>query len=340
MRKWKFAGSIMLVFLLSGVCHASEKEYEIAITKGIYRIETGKYQEAIRNLRKALEIKPGDKNAMISLGMAYSRAGEYDNAKLVLQEALKIDPGNKRAEYELGVVLYKLGEVAHAESYFTGIWKSDADEPLKKAATSYLEIAASSRKAGKKPFSLGLLTGGQYDTNTILEPSNPSTDRGKEKDWRAIVALDADWTFLKSGSLTCDTRYLFYQSFHIHNTGYNLHQHNLSLSGRYDFTPDLNLGLTYGLSYSLAGGDLYSSINSIALDAEDAFYKSSTTGLHYGHEFKKYFDSNTFLSNSIRSGDNDAIGIFHKVGLNDKVSLTVDYTFDMDRTGAGYWDYN
>ncbi|HEY6010111.1 MAG TPA: tetratricopeptide repeat protein, partial [Nitrospirota bacterium] len=65
-----------------------ERDYEIALTKGQYAIELRDYATAIGHLKRALELKPNDQTARISLGIAYSRSGNDAAAQDVLQQVV------------------------------------------------------------------------------------------------------------------------------------------------------------------------------------------------------------------------------------------------------------
>ncbi|UCG79110.1 MAG: bacterial transcriptional activator domain-containing protein [Nitrospirota bacterium] len=330
----------VIFFLLAGQALALEKDYEIAITKGAYSIDKGEYEAAIEYLNAALNEKPGDLNATLSLGIAYSRLGDYEKAKDVLQKALSIDPYNERARYELGVVLFKMGERDSADDQFLALRDRSSDEDLRKGASTFIELSASSRQDDEKKYSLGIIIGGQFDTNTILEPSNPDIDRGTEEDWRAIAAVNAGWKVMRKDNMTLDAEYVFYQSLHGDNTDFDLQQHSASISGNYTTKNGMEIGLEYTAGYSLASGDEYSMVHGPSLELGRSFYEGSLTALSYAHEFRDYYDSSVFPTNSSRSGNYDAIGITHSVETKDTMIVSISYMFDIDAAKESYWESN
>ena len=91
-------GSIIIVVLAfsPAFCQEqTEKGYETAMTLGSFQIETGEYANAVESFKKALAVKPADKAALVSLGIAYSRSGDLSNARETLQRALAVDPADQ-----------------------------------------------------------------------------------------------------------------------------------------------------------------------------------------------------------------------------------------------------
>ena len=52
----------------------------------------GRYQEAIENLKKAIEIEPDNLFSRINLAVTYSLAGDEDKARSEVSEVLRINP--------------------------------------------------------------------------------------------------------------------------------------------------------------------------------------------------------------------------------------------------------
>jgi len=329
---------IVFLVLFSGLCAASEKEYEIALTKGIYAIETGDYREALEYLAVALDAKPGDRVALLASGIAHSRAGDLEEARDILEGVIEQDPANGRAWYELGIVLQKLGQRDAAVECFAEAGRTGSEESVRKAALSYIALAAGGREK-ERSYSLGLLLGMQYDTNTTVEPSNPALDRGDEEDFRTIILLDALWSPMRRGGMELETGYRYYRSFHSENSDFDLGQHTLYLKAGYGSGKAAGLDIQYRLAYTDAGGDLYASIHDIMLDAGVEYGEGMETGINYAHGFRKYFDSRPFRDNSLRSGGSDSVAVRQKAEIKGMASLALEYAYEWTSAEAGFWEY-
>ncbi len=338
--------AFLLLFAFTGISFALEKKgngknksYEIAITKGAYKVETRDYKDAINYLKTALALKPSDKNAALLLGISQSRAGQYQKARTTLLYALRLDSDDGRTMYELGVVFFNLGEIKEAKKYFEKTKDSNANDRIKTVAGEYLYRISSGQVLDEKPFSLNFLTALQYDSNVILEPTDPLVDAGNKKDWRAVFILDSRWTFLNTRKVIAEAGYMFYQSAHNNLDNFNVQQHNIMLSGKYNPTKNLQAELKYQLNYSAIGGDLYSSTNSIKQVVRLAHSPYLISELYYTYEFKKYFNSDTFFSNSLKTGTSNSAGITERVKLGDSSSISIGYRYDKDSADADFWKY-
>jgi len=333
---------LLLVFTIQSHAADTQKNYEIALTKGIYAIETGDFGSAVTELERALSIKPDDRDAQLALGVAHARSGDNVKAKEILAVAAEKHPEDARIKYELGVVLYRLGESEKAGEYFIEIGKeeSGAGEEMKEASQSYVEILASRQEPEEKTYALHLLGGFQYDSNVVLEATNPVRPADRKADWRTILSLDARWNFLNTRAFSGKAQYSLYQSIHNKLNDFNIHQHTVMLSGTWNISEMTHLLMRYKLAYSLAGGDEYSASNAITAAFRIVFTPKVITELEYSHQFNNYFNSDAFIANADRSGDRDIIGISQRVGLGESTGLALSYHYDMDRTDTAYWDYN
>ena len=56
----------------------------------------GKFDEALKDLNRAVELDPKDEAAYASRGMTYSQMGQWENAVADFNQALKLDPRRRR----------------------------------------------------------------------------------------------------------------------------------------------------------------------------------------------------------------------------------------------------
>jgi hypothetical protein len=334
-------GAILLLFSsLSYAQERREKDYELAMTLGVFQLETGEYQNAVENFKRALGLKPKDQPATMSLGVAYSRSGDYGRAREVLLKAQALDKLDARTRYELGVVLYKLGDLPGAKAQFASIDQGTADETLKDAAGEYLDIISPGTGGEKKKFSLDVLGGFQYDSNVILDPDNPVTPVGKKKsDSRFVATVNGKYRFYEAEKTAAEAGYSFYQSLHDTLHDFNVQQHGISASGNYKPSDSARYNLRYGFTYALVGNEKYSSAHRISPAAAYTFSPASVTEFFYAYEMKKFYESTLFAGNSDRNCSNNSVGVSHTVLLGKKSTVTVGYAWDRDSTTADIWSY-
>jgi len=350
----KSAFSVVCIVIISLLCSPpllstarayTEKEFEIAVTKGGYLIDSGNFDEAVSHLSLAREMKPSDPEAALLLGIAHSRSGRFADAKPALMDALRNEPDNPRINYELGLVMMQTGEIDEAMDQFTEVVDSKADENTRAAARKYLDTLKAQAVPGNKAYRLGVTIGGQYDSNVILEPDNPvSPSSGKKADWRAIVSANAGITLFDTGKFAADADYNFYRSTHKDVTKFDVQQHSLSLSGRYSPARDMRTELGYMLAYATVGGDEYSVTHTFRPVIAVAGASGTLTEFYFAQEFRNFINGADFETNSERTGTNAAFGLARTMKLGKNSGWGFGYKYE--RESANYvdgkepWDFN
>ncbi len=339
------AGSIVIIALACALSPAfgleqAEKDFETAMTQGLFKLETGEFPAAIESFKQALAIKPADKDALISLGIAYSRSGDLANARDTLNKALAVDPADSRARYELGVVLFRLDDRQGAKQQFIAASSGpSADEALKTAAGEYLDII-SGGGAEKKRYSLNILAGEQHDSNVILDPENPVVPGLRKADWRFITMLGGAYKFVDQDKASADAGYSFYDGHNHTLTHFDVRQHTLTLGGRYLASEQSKYDLHYQYEYSLVDGDKYSAIHQVRPSAAFSFTKASVTEFFYIYENKTFYDAPLFPTNTDRTGNNNGGGLTHTIIFAGDSAVTAGYAYDKDATKTDFWDYS
>jgi Flp pilus assembly protein TadD len=89
--------------------------------------------EAIRLVRKALDIEPNNPNFLDSLGWAYYRRGDYEDAEKYLTPAAQQMPRNGTVQEHYGDVLAKRGRWQDAIAAWTRALQGDEGD-INKAA--------------------------------------------------------------------------------------------------------------------------------------------------------------------------------------------------------------
>ena len=91
---------------------------QVYVTLGMIHRGTGRYEESVGNLQKALEIDPINADAYQELAKAYQRMGKVKEAESTYLNAIAVRPGYWAAHNELGGFYYRLGRYDDAEKEF------------------------------------------------------------------------------------------------------------------------------------------------------------------------------------------------------------------------------
>jgi tetratricopeptide (TPR) repeat protein len=79
------------------------------VEKGVALVLEGKYNEAIINFNKAIELDPKDAVAYNNRGVAYGELGNYEQEITDCSKAIEINPKLAVAYYHRGIAYQKLG---------------------------------------------------------------------------------------------------------------------------------------------------------------------------------------------------------------------------------------
>ena len=74
-------------------CGKPSSKAEKCHIRGMIYLENHKYNDAIKEFKKALKFKPNRLDTHYQLGRAYSHLKKYDNALLEYKEVIKLKPG-------------------------------------------------------------------------------------------------------------------------------------------------------------------------------------------------------------------------------------------------------
>jgi len=115
---------MVCVFLLS--CATSqqrlqkkrEKDPNYQYNLGIFYINNGQPELALKNLERSLSLDPDNTLTLIGMGLAYTMLGQFEEAEKNYQKALSLDPGLAEAHNYLGSVYQEMGMLDKAEQEF------------------------------------------------------------------------------------------------------------------------------------------------------------------------------------------------------------------------------
>ena len=97
---------------------AAPREPTLWLALGGSALELGQLPEAERAYRRALELRPGDRDGLIGLGLVRQTQGEHAEARERWEEASAQDGRDPVPPSLLGVNLMRAGSMAEAESWF------------------------------------------------------------------------------------------------------------------------------------------------------------------------------------------------------------------------------
>ena len=109
--------------------------------------DSGKYEEAVDEFRKAIRLNPSHFESHNNLGFAFSRLGRYWEAVHEYKEAVRVHPDNAVARNNLGFMYNKLGLYEEAITAFEEAIRID---PKLEYPYSNLAYAYDSLKDGTK----------------------------------------------------------------------------------------------------------------------------------------------------------------------------------------------
>jgi tetratricopeptide (TPR) repeat protein len=133
--------ALALCALLIGVAHAQDAPPAAAVernNRGAALLEQGTLEEAIAELRQAVEMAPAYVVAHANLAYAYERQGRSDEAVAAYRTVLELEPDNSVARNNLGALYSKHGRYDDAIREFEEVLRRD---PANATATGNLDNA-------------------------------------------------------------------------------------------------------------------------------------------------------------------------------------------------------
>jgi len=120
--------ALALCALLIGVARGQDGTSDAAVernNRGAALLTQGKLEEAIAELRQAVEIAPAYVVAHANLAYAYERHERSDEAIAEYRKVLELEPGNSLARNNLGALYAKIGRYDDAIREFEELLRRD-----------------------------------------------------------------------------------------------------------------------------------------------------------------------------------------------------------------------
>jgi len=139
---------ILIIFICLNFifCASAQKKIEDArnndpqyqYNMGLFYLNEGIVDEAIRYLNRALELNPRYALALYALGLSHSMNGNLEESVKYLQDCLKINPTLTDAHNALGAIYQEMGFLDEAENEFS---IAISDEKYTAKDNSYYNLA-------------------------------------------------------------------------------------------------------------------------------------------------------------------------------------------------------
>lgn len=127
---------------------AAERRFVILVGQGLQAAQEGSLSEAVRLLRRALELKPTDAESWNSLGVVLVRQGEMAAGIDAFRQALHLDPNQSEPHRNLAVALDREGRSAEAVTHYQAFLRlSPESHPARVAVRGRLAAISDPRSA-------------------------------------------------------------------------------------------------------------------------------------------------------------------------------------------------
>lgn len=339
--------AVFFLFIVTAAYADFTPDYEVLMSRGISKIDSGEYDEAISVFREMLRANPDDTSAMLMLGIALNRKGSLTEAESTLKDVANRQYDLSRTYYELGVVYYKQGNYSASREYFKRAEQKSPEHSLTRSIAGFnSEIE---RRDNTKRFNLQATVGLQYDSNVTLRSSedspfvtNNSDLFGKhadeQADARAVLFLRGT-VLITDAPVRTTASYSFYQSLHTHLSSYNVQNHEVELKASYSPTNRVTLELLNFLDYTFLGSEDYSKTLTFRPSVRLMLMDNMPTTLVYGYEKKNFFRIDLADNNADRSGYNTMFGIEQKITVTNNFFVTLSYYYDNNSAREEFASY-
>ena len=243
----------------------------------------GKFALALQEIDKLLLGEPQDQMLLRVRGMTLYQLNRMTEAETALEKALKANPDDPALLYWYAATLHKRGKHAAALATFERIARLSPRSRYGQAAVksaAAIRVMTRSRatatEASKKPWSVSITAGSQFDDNVSLV----NTD--KLQSLRLFTQVDGSYTFgFKDGySLTLEGR--THASKHLRRAADDYDLVVLGVGARGDRRTRIagrpvRFYLGYSFDHTWLGGFRYSSTHTVEIGADTALWRNSIT---------------------------------------------------------------
>ena len=118
-----------------------------ALDEGLRLYESGRYEQALPFLLRAVQAEPNNPRAWTWLGACYIRLNRFREAIEALQRAIRLDPRSVVGHFFLGIAYANAGQVGAARTAFQEVQRLDPKSAYARSAQAWLSVLAPSPAA-------------------------------------------------------------------------------------------------------------------------------------------------------------------------------------------------
>jgi tetratricopeptide (TPR) repeat protein len=227
---------------------------DLRLDLGSALLEAGRIEEAQAAFDAVLAARPDDARANLFAGIAAYRTAEYQKAIESLDRAKKLDPSlASHATYYAGLSAAFLGDFGAAEGAFSAVEEQSPLSPLSRSAESLRQQITPGKAEPKRPWSLALTAGGEWDSNPTFAGENDPLLYGtadQKDDFRGVFRIRGSYQLLDLDQYSLTAGYDGYLSLHHKTDNVDLQTHVGWLSGAMNHDP-VRFGLRYDYAYTM-----------------------------------------------------------------------------------------
>ena len=139
-----------VVAMLNQVVTEDPKVIDAWFSLGNTYFKFGKYEDAIKHFKRALELKPDYDLPVINMANAYRRLGRDDAALAGYEHYLSIDPRNAGVHYQMGEIYLDRNDIARAEQSFHKALEIDERTASARNALGVIAVKKGDLAAGER----------------------------------------------------------------------------------------------------------------------------------------------------------------------------------------------
>ncbi|PYN16268.1 MAG: hypothetical protein DME05_09050, partial [Candidatus Rokuibacteriota bacterium] len=122
-----FIAALVLVSSHGSVALAQTTEADVYVAQAVLDFDEKRYDQALANLRRALELEPDHVEALYFTGAVYAAQRRPDLAAPFLERAWAKSPQDTSIAFQLGLVYFAQQEFEKAEKIFEPLFKTSPE---------------------------------------------------------------------------------------------------------------------------------------------------------------------------------------------------------------------
>jgi tetratricopeptide (TPR) repeat protein len=353
-----------IIFLVCGTAYGDKKSEPEYITAGLEFFRKGEYPRAIEYFKQAVELNPNSEIGHLNLGMSYFKLGSYETSIEALQTALQLNPKSSASQLFMGLSYLGLGKYSESIPYFENTKKLnpgfeqtalfniaqahqkmgntvesnqyltqviDAD-PQNSMAEQAKEIIKSrtNQKEEKKPWSISVYGGIEYDENVSASDLDLNTQEG---DISAVYELSGSYAWKLTKKDELQLGYKFSEALYRDFPAFDLQMHMASLNGSHKFE-NFSSSMSYMYTRASLGREDLLEMHRFTPTVGRLFYSKFYPSISYIYTIKNFFTAQD------RDAQNHGVSLDNLYFfMNNKAYVLMGYLFESEGAKGNRFDY-